>query len=132
MRPPRVLDSPARLYWLSAVVSGASIVLSVLISGVYANATVWAGDARGGADCGTVWEPNAVTSACATALKERAWAATALQGIALFAALGSVVVAGRPLRGFGRQVAALAAIVVAVVIIAGLIWAGVIDRTVGV
>lgn len=107
-------------------------MLSTLISGVYANASVWAGDARGGADCGSVWEPNAVTSACATALKERAWAVTALLGIALFAALGSVVLAGRPLRGVGRQLAALAAIVVAVVIIAGLIWAGVIDRTVGV
>lgn len=107
-------------------------MLAILISGVYANATVWAGDARGGADCGTVWEPNAVTSACATALKERAWGAAALLGIALFAALGSVVVSGRPIRGFGRQVAALAATVVAVVLIAGLIWAGVIDRTVGV
>jgi len=131
VRSPGVLDSPARLYWLCVAAAPASVVLAILISGPYANATVWAGDAGSRADCGTAWEPNAVTSACATALKERAWAAAALLGIALFGALGAVVVAGRSPRGFGRQVAALAAIVGAVVIIAGLIWGGVIDRTVG-
>lgn len=131
MRSPGALDSPARLSWLCAAVAAVSVGLAVVISGLYANATVWAGEAGSRADCGTVWEPNAVTSACATALKERAWAATALLGIALVGALGAVVVAGRSPRGPGRQVAALAAIVGAGVIIAGLIWGGVIDRTTG-
>jgi hypothetical protein len=116
---------------LCVAVAAVSVVLAVLISGLYANATVWAGAVGSRADCGTVWEPNAVTSGCATALKERAWAAATLLGIALFGALGAVVVAARSPRGVGRQVAALAAIVGAGVIIAGPIWGGVIDRTVG-
>jgi hypothetical protein len=131
MRSPGVLASSARLAWLCVAVAAVSVVLAVLISGLYANATVWAGDAGSRADCGTAWEPNAVTSACTTALKERAWVAAALLGIALFGALGAVVVAARSPRGVGRQVAALAAIVGAGVIIAGPIWGGVIDRTVG-
>lgn len=138
MRSPGVPDSE-RFSWSWAAVAAASVVLAILISGVYANATVWAGDAGSRADCGTVWEPNALTSACASALKERAWAAAALLGIALLGASGAVVVAGRSAR-LGRDGAALAAwaalavlvaIVGAVVIIAGLIWGGVIDRTVG-
>ena len=101
MRSPGGLDSTARAYWLCVAVAAVSVVLAILISGVYTNATVWAGDAGSRADCGSVWEPNAGTSVCATALKERAWAAAALLGIALFGALGAVVVAGRSPRGFG-------------------------------
>ena len=132
MRSPGVLDSTARAYWLCVAVAAVSVVLAILISGVYANATVSAGDAGSRGDCGTVWEPNAGTSVCATALKERAWASAVLLGIALFGALGSVVVAGRSPRGRGWQLMALAAIVGACVLIAGLVWGGAIDRTVGV
>ena len=79
------------------------------------------------------WMPaTSSTSVCATALKERAWAAAALPGIALFGALGAVVVAGRSPRGRGWQLMALAAIVGACLLVAGLVWGGVIDRTVGV
>lgn len=131
MRSPGALDSRARLAWLCVAVAAVSVVIAILISGLYANATVSAGDVGSRFDCGTAWEPNAVTTACATALKERSWAAAALLGITLLGALGAVVVAGRSPRGSGRQVAALAAMVAAGVVIAGLIWGGVIDRTVG-
>ena len=105
--------------------------LAIAVSGLYANATVWAGDAEGRADCGTAWEPNAVTSACAAALAERSWAAVVLLGAALFGALGAVVVVGRSPHGSGRRLVALAATIAVTVIAAGLIWGGVIDRTAG-
>ena len=123
-------DSRARVLWACVVVAAASVLLAIAISGVYANARVWAGGASV-RDCGTAWEPNAVTSPCVDALTERAWVAAALLGLAAFGAVGSVVVAGRSPYRFGRQLAALAASIGVIVVIAGLIWGGVIERTFG-
>ena len=131
MLPARSPDSRRRFVSPCVVLALVSVGLAIAISGVYANATVWAGDTEGRADCGTAWEPNAVTSACAAALVERSWVAVALLGAALFGALGAVVVVGRSPRGFGRQLVALAATIGVVVIAAGLLWGGVIDRTAG-
>jgi CHASE2 domain-containing sensor protein len=107
-----------------------SVVFGTVTSGVYANATVWAGDAGARGDCGTVWEPNAVTNVCATALTRRSWVVATLLGLAWFGALGAVVVAGRSPRR-GRHLTALAVTIAAVVIVGGLVWGGVIDRTFG-
>lgn len=103
----------------------------VAVSGVYANAIVSIGGGGSRVDCGSTWKPNAVTSARADALKQRAWTAAALLGVGLLATTGAVVVAGRWPGGFLRQVPVLAGAAALAVTIAGLVWAGVIDRTVG-
>jgi hypothetical protein len=129
MRSPSEIS--ARVIWSCVAVAAASVVLAITISGIYANAIVSAGDALGRQECGTTWEPNAVTSECADALEERSWTTVALLGVALFGTLGAVLVAGRWPRGIRRPVIALAAVITVLVIIGGLIWSGVIDRTVG-
>ena len=117
--------------WACVGAAAAAAALMIGTAGVYANATVSAGDARGRSDCGTVWDPNAVTTACADALTQRSWTAIVLLGLGLLGATGAVVVAGRSPDRSARQLGALAAAIAVVVIVGGLAWAGAIDRTVG-
>jgi hypothetical protein len=129
MRSPS--DVSTRVTWSCAAVAAASVVLAIGISGIYANAIVSAGSDFLRQDCGTIWDPNAVTGECAAALEERSWTAVALLGLAVFGTLGAVLVAGRWPGGLRRPLIALAAVIAVIVVIGGLIWSGVIDRTVG-
>lgn len=113
------------------VLGVAAVLLAILVSGVYANAIVSAGASGARRDCGTVWEPNAGTNDCAAALTSRAWIASGLLGAALVGTLAAVVVAGSPRGAWRRQIALATAVVGALVIFGGVIWSGVIDRTVG-
>jgi len=117
--------------WAGLVLAAASVLLAILVSGLYANAIVSAGTSGARRDCGTVWEPDAGTSDCAAALTSRAWTATGLLGAALVGALVAVVVAGSARGAWRRQIALAAAAAGVLVILCGVIWSGVIDRTVG-
>jgi hypothetical protein len=109
----------------------ASIAVTIVVAVPFGNAIVTAGseDLRQG--CGTAWEPNAVTTACADALKARSWTAIALFGVALLGALAAVLVAARWPASVRSHLAIVGLAVASAVVIAGLLRAGVIDRTVG-
>lgn len=116
---------------LSWVLATASVVLAIVVSGVFANASVSAGEFDGRVGCGTVWGASADAGTCARALKARAWLAVALLGVALWGALIAVVVAGSAPQHRGRQVVALTVAVSLIAIVAGRAWGGVIDRGIG-
>lgn len=115
---------------LSACLAAGGVLLAWVIAGLYAQADVFADDYRGHVACGSAWDPNAETSACANALQQRSWVAVALLGVAVFAAIAGVVAAARtrPMRALLAILAATALLTV----LAGFVWAGVVERTTGV
>jgi len=113
------------------VLVATALAASILTAGVYANAIVWADISIGRADCGTVWEPNAVEEPCASALRRRAWATTGMLGAAALVALVTVVVGSRPPGGRGTPALALAVGIGGAVVMVGLVWGAAIERTVG-
>ncbi len=131
MRLPFSFDPQQRRMAFSWVLATASVVLAIVVSGVFANARVWAHEFGSTVGCGTAWEASASTGACGGALKARAWVAVALLGVALWGALMAVVVAGGAREHRGQQVATLTVVVGLVAVAAGLSWGGVIDRGIG-
>jgi len=109
----------------------ASIALTIVVAVPFGNAIVTAGSEDFRQGCGTAWEPNAVTTECADALKARSWTAIALFGMALFVALAAVIAAARWPASVRLHLAGAVAAVALAVVIAGLLRAGLIDRTVG-
>lgn len=122
------VESPLRL---SVSLATASMVLAIVTCSVFANASVWAGEPAGGRQCGTVLEPNAGTSECVAALRERSWTAAVLLGVALFGAVGAVVLVGSSPPRRRRLLAATAVASLAAVVVSAVLWGGVIDRTFG-
>ena len=102
--PPSSSDPQQRRMAFSWALATASVVLAIVVSGVFANARVWADELGSTVVCGTAWEASASTEGCGGALEERAWVAVALLGVALWGALMAVVVAGgaREHREIGR------------------------------
>lgn len=128
---PSTVDERGGTIRVGLLVALGSVVLAIVVSGVYANAIVSAGEVGARRDCGTVWEPNALTSACAAALTERAWSAVGLLGVALVGVIAAVVVVGAPRAAWLRHLVVASAAVGALAIASAVIWSGVIDRTVG-
>jgi hypothetical protein len=131
MPPPGVPEHRDRRLSFSIALAAASVVLAIAVSGVFADASVWAGDQGDRRQCGTVLDPNAETSACATALRGRSWMAAGLLGAALFGAVGAAVIAGSEPSRRTPRLAAVAVAAGVVVVGGALLWGGVIDRTVG-
>jgi len=131
MRVSHSEERSDRLLWSGIVLASACIGLALVTCGVFAHAEVLAGEQAGRRQCGSVLDPNAETSVCATALRERSWKAAGLLGVALFGAVGAVVIAGSDPSKRARRLMAVAVAVGVVVFAGALIWAGVIDRTVG-
>ena len=127
----RSFDSGQRRIWLGYGLASCSIGLAIVISGVYANAMVWADEGDVRVVCGTAWEASANTATCASALKQRAWVSVGLLGLAMFGALLAVFVPAGQRSGHHRPAAALALVVGVLVVVAGLLWAGAIDRGIG-
>lgn len=115
----------------SWVLATASVVLATVVSGVFANAMVWADELGSTVGCGTAWEASANTDTCARALKARAWVTVALLGVALWGVLMAVVVAGGERQHRGRQVVTLTVAAGLVAVAAGMFWGSVIDRGIG-
>lgn len=109
----------------------ASVALAISVSLVFATATVYAGAGFGRAQCGTVVEPNAETSECASALKARSKVTAGLLGLASFGALWPVLVTGGSPARRRRRVAIATVCLVLVTVAAAVLRDGVIDRTVG-
>lgn len=120
-----------RVIWPAVGVAAAAVVVAIAVSGVYATATVHADDAGARTECGTVWDPNAVTSSCASALQRRSWQSFAALGLAVFAAGSAVISVGRPSGARRRGVVGLAVAVAVLTFGAALFRHGVIERTFG-
>ena len=117
--------------WPAVSVAIAAVATAIAVSAVYANATVWAGEGGTRMECGTVWDPNAVTSACASALQQRSWQSVAGLGLAVFAAGAAVVTVGRPSGSRRRAVVGLAVTVAVLTVGVVMFRHGVIERTIG-
>ncbi len=129
MREPS--GAPARVLWscVAAVVAALALTLGVCL--VYGPATVSAGSELLRSDCGTVWEPAAAHQPCIDALTTRSWTAIVLLGLAAFGALAAVVVAARWPASVTRHLGVAGVAIGLTVLIAGVLRAGVIDRTMG-
>lgn len=103
----------------------------MVVATVFATASVSAGDLSGRHSCGTVIEPNAVSSTCASALKSRSHVTAGLLGAALFGAMSAVAVAGAPSRRWPRLLTALFLAAAALATAGALLRDGVIERTIG-
>jgi len=117
--------------WAGVAIAVASLALAMLVSLVFATATVHAGSAPGRSQCGTVVEPAASTTECGSALKARSRATAGLLGLASFGAIAAVLLNGGSPERRRRRLGVTAGVVAVITAAGALLHEGVIDRTFG-